>query len=269
MSDLPLRSFIFGSCTKQVDAQRCVEACCGKHAETLHNAEICGRDELYPECTDEHHTECDPGADPIGAAASVLRSGGNDHAQRHDGQQHDRSGDDHMHDILKRARIAALREWKHPIADGGDPFHNGKQIDPCAQQPGFLPLDADADDGHANDLAHIVKRAELIPQRTGRCMDRAQVADGLHRSAVAGIGQRRKYHCRRVGKKAEHPQQAQLLRQGSFHGFPFQKTQYMTALRMRSALRLCAWQIYVFDLKIACADNAFASAFGAEERKIP
>ena len=75
--------------------------------------------------------------------------------------------------------------------------------------------------------------------------------------------------CRRVGKKAEHPQQAQLLRQGSFHGFPFQKTQYMTALRMRSALRLCAWQIYVFDLKIACADNAFASAFGAEERKIP
>ena len=72
MSDPPLRSFIFGSCTKQVDAQRCVEACCGKHAETLHNAEICGRDELYPERTDEHHTECDPGADPIGAAMIML-----------------------------------------------------------------------------------------------------------------------------------------------------------------------------------------------------
>ncbi len=52
---LPLDFFCFY--TKQVDAQRCVEACCGKYTETLDHAEILGRNDFHARCAHKHHAE--------------------------------------------------------------------------------------------------------------------------------------------------------------------------------------------------------------------
>ena len=116
-----------------------------------------------------------------------------------------------MHDVLKRARVAAVREREHPVADGGDPLHDGEQIDAHAQQARLFPLDADAHDRRADDLAGVVKGAEPVPQRQRRRVGGTQVADRLRHPVVARIGQRRERHRRGVGKKADDPEQSQLL----------------------------------------------------------
>ena len=90
-----------------MDAQRCVEPRCGKHTEPLNDAEILRRNKPHADCADEHHAEGNSRAYAVGAAAPVLHTGGNENRQRYDGQQHDRGGDDHVHDVLKCARIAA------------------------------------------------------------------------------------------------------------------------------------------------------------------
>ena len=181
-----------------MDAQRSVKARCGKYAEPLHHAEISGGNDFHPQRADEHHAEGDCGADSVGAAGAAFRARGNHHAQRHDGQQHHRRRNDHMHHILERAGIAAIAEREHPVSDSGNPLHPREQIYARPQQPGSLPLYADADDGRADDLARIVKGAELVPQRQRRRVGRAQVAHRLRHPVVPRIGQRREYHRRRI-----------------------------------------------------------------------
>lgn len=86
---------------------RCVEPRCGKHAEPLDDAEILRRNKLRADRADEHHAEGSSCAYAVGAAPPVLHTGGNEDRQRHDGQQYDRSGDGHVHNVLKCAGIAA------------------------------------------------------------------------------------------------------------------------------------------------------------------
>ena len=87
---------------------------------------------------------------------SVFYPGDNDYGQGHDGQKHHDTGDDHVHDILKRSGVAAVRKRKHPVSDSGDPFHRGKQPDSGAEQFSLLSLYTDADKRHAHKLARIV-----------------------------------------------------------------------------------------------------------------
>lgn len=169
-----------------------IEARGRKHAEALNHAEAAGRHELHAHRAHQHHGESDRRADPIGAAAPVFCPGDDDHRQRQDGQQHHQRRDRHVHHILKRAGIAAVAQGKHPVADGGDPLHGGKQKHTGAQQPRLPPLKPDADGGHADHLAGIVKGAELVPERQRRGICRAEIADGLRPPIIARIGQRRK-----------------------------------------------------------------------------
>ena len=113
-----------------------------------------------------------------------------------------------MHHILKGTGIAAVTQREHPIPDRRDPLHDGEQINARTEQLGFLSLDADTDDGRANDLARIVKGAELIPQRQRRRIGGAQVADRLRQPVVTRISKWRKYHCCRIGQKADNAQQS-------------------------------------------------------------
>ena len=73
-----------------------------------------------------------------------------------------------MHDILKGAGVAAVAQREHSVADCRDPLHDGEQINTGAQQADLLPLYADADDGGADDLAYIIKGAQLVPEPQGR-----------------------------------------------------------------------------------------------------
>ena len=203
-----------------MDPQRRVEACGGEDAEALHHPEVFRRHQLHAQSPHQHHTESDPGADAVGTAGPVLRPGGGDHTQGQQGEQHHRSGDSQMHDILKGPGVSALREREHPVAHGADPLHHSKEGDAPAQQPGLPALDAQADRRDTNHLTDIVEGAELVPEGQGRGVGGAQVADGLGRPAVARIGQRGKDHRRRVGQQADDAQQAQLLQQRLSHAFP-------------------------------------------------
>ena len=121
-----------------------------------------------------------------------------------------------MTKIIRRAtygRLAAATEREHPIPDRRDSLHDGEQINTRTEQLGFLSLDADTDDGRANDLARIVKSAELISECQRWRIGGTQVADGLCHPVIAGIGQRRKHDRRRVRKKADNAQQPKLLYQ--------------------------------------------------------
>ena len=119
-----------------------------------------------------------------------------------------------------------------------------------------------------NNFAHIVKCTELIPQHKRWCVGSTQVADSLCHPVVAGISQRREYHRRRVGKKAEYAQQPQLLCQSSFHHFTLFKKYAVLDHKTWSALRLCVWLIYFFNPEISRIDNALTSALWAEKREI-
>ena len=52
-----------------MESQGGVEACCGKYAEALDDAEVFRGDKLHSEGTDEHHPERDGCANAVGAAA--------------------------------------------------------------------------------------------------------------------------------------------------------------------------------------------------------
>ena len=51
-----------------------------------------------------------------------------DERQGGDGQQHHCRRDDQVHHILKLSRTSGLRQREHGIAHGGNPVHQGEQI---------------------------------------------------------------------------------------------------------------------------------------------
>ena len=81
--------------------------CSSVFARRQQDAEILRRNKLRADRADEHHAEGSSCAYAVGAAPPVLHTGGNEDRQRHDGQQYDRSGDGHVHNVLKCAGIAA------------------------------------------------------------------------------------------------------------------------------------------------------------------
>ena len=75
--------------------------------------------------------------------------------------------------------ICAVAQGKHTVAYRRNKFHCGECVDPTAQKPCFFALYSDTYDYGAQNLAYVIKTAELVPKRKRRSVCGAEVAHRL------------------------------------------------------------------------------------------